>query len=252
MKKQPLAPKDRVYRLRGNKTPLSVIIPTRHTRRYPLLYFDEETNQNRPLRYAINQKSPFEDEQDGNAIVEPIVFEDGMLMVPKNNPVLQAFLYYHPLNGKLFEEVDREQDAAKELEAMELEVDALSEARKMQVDQLEVMARVLFGYNVEKMTTAELRRDIIVFAKNNPREFIATLGDSSLKYNATVRTFFDRGLLAFRNNNKEVWFNTKSNKKKMLSVPYGEDPYQMAADFLQSDEGLDALKALEMYLETAE
>jgi len=39
----------------------------------------KKENENRPLRYARNQKSPFEDEQDGNVILEPIVFEDGML-----------------------------------------------------------------------------------------------------------------------------------------------------------------------------
>ena len=48
------------------------------------MYFDERQELNRALRYARNQKSPFEDEQDGNAIVEPIVFEDGFLSVPKN------------------------------------------------------------------------------------------------------------------------------------------------------------------------
>ena len=52
------------------------MLPSRNTKRYPLLWFDEDKGVNRPLRYAINQKTPFEDEQDGNAIVEPIIFED--------------------------------------------------------------------------------------------------------------------------------------------------------------------------------
>ena len=92
--------KDRVYKLTRNKAPLSCIIPSRHSQRSPLLYFDEDKGYNRALRYARNQKSCFEDEQDGSAIVEPIIFEEGMLRVPKNNPVLQAFLHYHPLNGR--------------------------------------------------------------------------------------------------------------------------------------------------------
>ena len=118
--------KDRNYRLKRGSAPLTFILPSKHTRRSPLLYFDEDKNQNRVLRYATNQNSPFEDEQDGNAIIAPIVFEDGFLSVPKTNPVLQQFLHYHPLNGKKFEEIDNEKDAQEELDYMVQEIDAFN------------------------------------------------------------------------------------------------------------------------------
>ena len=88
----------------------------------------------------------------------------------------------------------------------------------------------------------------MVFAKSNPQEFLNTLDDPDLKYQAKVRLFFESKLLTFRNNDREVWFNTTSNKKKMMSIPFGEDPYDAVAIFLQSDEGLDALKMLELSL----
>ena len=75
--------KDRVYVLKSQTTPLSYMLISRNTKRKPLLYFDEEQGSNRALRYARNQKSPFEDEQDDNAILEPIVFLDGFLTVKK-------------------------------------------------------------------------------------------------------------------------------------------------------------------------
>ena len=82
------------------------------------------------------------------------------------------------------------------------------------------------------------------------KEFkMAKWTDPMLKLQSTVHKFFDAKLLTFRNNNKEIFFNTASNKKKMATVPYGEDPYEYAAQFLQSDEGLDALKMLENNLE---
>jgi hypothetical protein len=99
--KKHATPVDKVYKL-IHSSPLSFTIPSRSTRRFPLLWFDEDQNTNRPLRYAINQKSPFEDEQDGNPLIEPVIFEDGMLRVPKNNPVLQQFLYYHPMMNNVF------------------------------------------------------------------------------------------------------------------------------------------------------
>lgn len=246
--KAKINPIDRIYKLKNDAAPLSFTLPSRNTRRYPLLWYDEENNVNRPLRYAINQKSPFEDEQDGNAIVEPIIFENGFLRVPKNNPILQQFLYYHPLNGRSFEEVDTEKDASKVVENLNAEVDALIEARQLSVEQLEVVCRVLFGKDPSKYTNAELKRDVLVYAKKDPIGFINLVNDPTLKLHSSVHIFFEQKLLAFRNGRKEVWYSTPSNKKKMLSVPYGEDPYVMVANFLKSDEGIDSLKMLENYI----
>jgi len=235
---------DKIYKLKtGN--PLSYTLASRNHPRFPLMWFDEKKNQNRPPRYAVNQKSPFEDEQDGNAIIEPIVFEDGFLSVPRTNPVLQEFLHYHPLNNIIFTEVDKEKEASEEVEDLNIEVDALIEARRLTLEQIETLTRVMFGKDPSTISTAELKRDILVFAKNDPRGFLMTLNDPELQFQAKVRLFFEEKLLALRNNDKEVWFNTPTNKKKMLSVPYGEDPYEMAGHFLSSDEGIDSLKMLE-------
>ena len=112
MKKMTSTPVAKTYRLLREVAPLSFMLASHHNKRTPLLYFDEEKGINRPLRYARNQKSPFEDEQDGNAIMEPIVFEDGFLRVERGNQVLQKFLYYHPHNGSIFEELNPAKDAA--------------------------------------------------------------------------------------------------------------------------------------------
>jgi hypothetical protein len=243
--KKTIIPVDKFYKLKGKAAPLSYTLPSRNTKRYPLLWFDEENNVNRPLRYAINQKTPFEDEQDGNAIVEPIIFENGFLSVPKNNPVLQQFLHFHPLNGISFAEVDYEKDATQEVESLSAEVDALIEARQLSLEQLETVCRVLFGKDPSRYTSAELKRDVLIYAKRDPRGFLNMLSDPMLKLQSNVHVFFESKLLTFRNGRKEVWFNTNSNKKKMLTVPYGEDPYFSVANFFKSDEGIDALKMLE-------
>jgi hypothetical protein len=240
-------PADKVYKLKiGN--PLSYTLASRNHPRFPLMWFDEKNNVNRALRYSTNQKSPFEDEQDGNAIIEPIIFEDGFLRVPKNNPVLQQFLHYHPLNGLIFTEVDKEKDAVEEVEDLNLEIEALLEARQLSLDQIETLTRVMFGKDPSTVSTAELRRDILVFAKRDPKEFLNILNDPELKFQAKVRLFFENKLLVLRNGDKEVWFNTSTNKKKMLSVPFGEDPYETVGHFLQGDEGIDSLKMLEATL----
>lgn len=243
--KQKIIPTDKVYRLK-NGTPLSYTLASRNHPRFPLLWFDEEKNVNRVLRYSVNQKSPFEDEQDGNAVLEPIIFEDGLLRVPKTNPVLQEFLYYHPLRNVVFQEVDKEKDAAAEMEELNYEVDALIEARQLTIEQLEMLTRVMFGKDPSTLSTAELKRDILVFAKTNPIEFLNILNDPMLKFEDKVHQFFELKLLTLRNNDKEVWFNTPTNKKKMMSIAFGEDPYEAVSLYLKSDEGIEAMKMLEL------
>ena len=237
-------PTDKVYRL-INGSPLSYTLSSRNHPRYPLMWYDEANNQNRALRYASNQKSPFEDAQDGNAIIEPIVFEDGLLSVPKKNPVLQEFLSYHPMNGVVFVEVDKEKEAHVEVEDLNVEVDALIAARGLSIEQIEMLTRVMFGKDPSIISTAELKRDMLVFAKQDPRGFLSILNDPELQYQDQVRVFFEKNFLALRNNGKDIYFNTPTNKKKMCSVPFGEDAYDIASHFLRSDEGIDALKMLE-------
>jgi len=238
---------DKIYRLLAG-SPLSYTLASRNHPRFPLMWFDEEKNQNRALRYAINQKSPFEDEQDGNAIVEPIIFEDGFLSVSKTNPVLQMFLHYHPLNEKVFVEVDEQKEAGEDVEDINLEIDALIAARELSVIQMETLTRVMFGKDPSLIPTEILKRDILIFAKTEPIEFLNIINDPELQFQGKVRLFFENKLLLTRNSDKEIWFNTPTNKKKMMSVPYGQTPFEMAISYLQSDEGLDSLKMLDTLL----
>ena len=202
---------DKTYRLTRNAAPLSYMLPTRHTNRFPLLHFDDETGVNRELRYARNQKSIYVDEQDGHVVLEPIIFEDGFLM------------------------------------ASELEVDALIEARQLSLDQVESISRVLFNHNVAKMSTAELKRDILVYARNHPEEFLNVVSDPDLKHQSRVQQFFEEGLLVEKKAGA-IHFNTKANKKRMLTVPMGEDVNMIVSAYLKSDDGIESLKLLEKIL----
>jgi len=236
----------KVYKLSGNKTPLCYMLSSRHSSRSPLLHFDEDKGVNRPMRYARNQKSPFEDEQDGNAILEPIVFEDGMLQVQRDNQVLQQFLHYHPGNGNIFEEVNKERDASQELVIAEEALEAQVTANELSKDTPKMIqvCRVLLGNVVDNMTIPEIKRDLLVYAKNNPDDFINTINDPMLELQDHVHSIFKAGFLMKKNNDKEIYYNLPNNKKRLLSVPFGEDPDWIVASFFQSDDGIDVYKIL--------
>lgn len=246
MKKQTVL-KDKTYRLKGSTAPICFILNSRNSRRKPLLYFDGTSN--RPLRYASNQRSPFEDEQDKNSIIEPVVFEDGMLFVPKSNPVLQEFLSYHPGNGGIFEEIDEEKDATQDVEILDAQLEAQLAARDLDIEMMETIGRIALSLNVDRLSTSELKRDIRLYAKNNPNDFLNTLNDPLLKLQSLASKSLAQGLLSIKNKGKDIYFNLPSNKKKLISIPFGDSPIYTLATFFQTNDGVELMAMLEKKLE---
>lgn len=246
--------KDKVYVLNQDKTPVSFFIQSRSNKRRQLLHFDEDKGINRPLRYSKNQKSVFEDEQDGTAILEPIVMEDGKITVLKNNPILQQFMDIHPDNlangGTLFYEFDPQKIAEDKVRNLNLEVDALIAARSLDLDKMKSIARVHLDSNVDKMTAAEIKHDILLFARNYPEDFLYAIEDPDIDVNDISSRAFDEGYVTFRAG-KDIHYNLKNNKKKILTVPFGEKKEDVFMTWLKSDEGLEFYQYLEnqMYVD---
>lgn len=237
--------KDKTYVLTGDATPIAFMLASRHTRNSPLLWFDEEKGVNRALRYARNQKSPFEDEQDGNAILEHVTFTDGNLTVPRSNQVLQKFLEMHPGYGSIFVELDYEKIAKEEVKNLNMEVDALIMARGLDIDTAEAVLRVMTDANVDKMTSDEVKRDILVYARNNPSEFLEAVDDPQLKLYSTAGKALSSGLFVTKNSGRDIYYNLPNNKKKLISIPFGEEAVSALVAFLTTDDGIEVLKMIE-------
>jgi len=144
---QPTKPKweikDRSYYLADNKSPLLFRLNAKHSYLKPLLYFDEINGDQKELRYATNQNSPIKNEQVGEVTLGQIVFMNGVLNVPKQNQNLQKLLsLYHPGLNNMYLEFDAQEEAIDELEDLELEFEAISSARTMDIDQAEAILRV--------------------------------------------------------------------------------------------------------------
>jgi hypothetical protein len=107
------------------------------------------------------------------------------------------------------------------------------------------VARVLLGSNIENMSTSELNRDFLVYAKKNPITFLEMLNDPMLQLQNTCAKFFENDLLRLKNKGRDIYFNLPQNKKKLLTIPYGEDSNYILASYLQTDEGIEVLRLLE-------
>jgi hypothetical protein len=239
--------KDRVYYLISNKKPIVMTLPSKHSSNRPMLWFDETLGYERELRYATNQKSVFVDEQEGSVTLEHIVFRDGTLFVPRNKQALQKLLsLYHPLRGRAYEEFDAVREAVDELDVIELELEALNLANNMDVDQAEAILRVEFGSKVNEMTSKELKRDLLIFARRQPHTFISLAKDE----NVQIRNFgiraVEAGLLKLADDQRT--FNWASNGRKVMTVPFDENPYSALAAFFKTDEGVEIYQNIEKRL----
>lgn len=230
--------KDRLYLLKGNETPVTFMLQSKHTQNKPLLYFDGRSN--RALRWSDNQMSPFVDEQDGYAICPPIVFENGKLFVPKEQVELQRFLsVYHPANNVKYYEFDAEEVANEEYDLMTIQLDAQVTVKEMSIEDLEAIARVVLKSKVDRMTSSEIRRDMLLYARNNPKELMTLVNDDSLKLRNIAIRAVDMGVLEISNDGRNVSWGDKGGK--LITVPFGENVYSALASFFMTDEGMDAL-----------
>jgi hypothetical protein len=239
--------KDRVYYLTGKKSPLTLTIPGKHTRKHALLYFDPATGRQREIRYATNQDSPLVDEQKGECTMGHIRFYDGTLTVSKEKQNLQKLLsLYHPLKGKLYEEFSAKEEAVDQLEILDLQIDALNAARTMDIDQAEAIMRVEVGSKVSKMSSKELKRDLLLFAKSNPELFISLANDDNVQLRNVAIVAAENGVIALSQDQRT--FTWGSNGRKLMNVPFDENPYSAMAAWFKTDEGVEVYKSIEKKL----
>ena len=234
--------KHRIYRLKGNKKPLS-----RSIRSANIHWFDEEKGYERELKYCQNQRTVFVDEMKGDQRLEHIVFRNGMLMIEKEKVVLQKLLsLYHPDNNVLFYEEKPTTKATSEIAWIEMEIEALNAAQNIDIDMAEAIMRVEVGSKVSEMSSKELRRDLLLYAKRNPELFLELVNDE----NVVLRNFGIRatemGILKLSSDQRTfIW---GSNNRKLMNVPFDEHPYSALAAWFKTDEGMEVYSNIEKRL----
>ena len=245
-KPQPKKPeweiKDRVYYLKGNKKPLSKSI-----RASNVYWFDQEKGFERELKYCENQQTCFVDEMKGDQRLSHIIFRNGALFVEKEKTVLQKLLsLYHPHRDGLFHEHKPQVIAENQLDWLEFEVEALTIARSMDIDLAEAIMRVEVGSKVNDLSSKELKRDLLLFAKKNPKLFLELTTDD----NVQLRNF---GIKAVENriiklSTDQRYFMWASNDRKIMTVPFDEHPYSALAAWFKTDEGMEIYSNIEKRL----
>jgi hypothetical protein len=175
------------------------------------------------------------------------MFKDGDLKVPKEKQNLQKLLsLYHPLKGRIYEEFSAVEEAADDLDVLDLQIDALNAARNMDIDQAEAILRVELGSKVSNMSSKEIKRDLLLFARNNPQLFISLANDDNVQLRNTAIRAAEAGIINLSGDQRT--FTWGSNGRKLMNVPFDENPYSAFAAFLKTDEGVEIYKSIDKKL----
>mgnify|MGYP003666351934 FL=1 len=239
--------KTRVYYLLHSITPLTFTLQTKHSTQYPLLHFDKNTNTQRELRYATNQNSPFVDEQKGECTLGHVIFEDGVITVGESQQNLQKFLHHHPKKDNIFKEWDQKEVAQDDLADLDAELEAMTAAKNMELDHAEAVLRVEKGSEVASLSSKELRRDLLLMAKKNPEAFLSIANDENVGLRNTAIRAVEQHIVKLSQDQRT--FHWGSNDRKLLTVPFDENPYSAMAAWFKTDEGVEIFKTIEKKLQ---
>ena len=234
--------KDRVYYLKGNKKPL-----TRSIKSSGIYWFDEEKGYEREVKYCENQRTCFVDEMQGDQRMAHIIFRSGSLYVPKEKTVLQKLLsLYHPHKESLYYEHKPIENAKNELDILEMEIEALDLARSIDIDLAEAIMRVEKGSEVSNMSSKELKRDLLLFARNNPVLFLELAADDNVQLRNFGIKAVEEGIIKLSADQRNfIW---GSNDRKIMTVPFDEHPYTALAHWFKTDEGMEIYSNIEKRL----
>ena len=153
---------------------------------------------------------------------------------------------YHPHKDSLFYEYKAEEEAKSEVEILEYEIEALMIARDMDIDLAESIMRAEVGSKVSELSSKELRRDLLVFARNNPKLFLELADDE----NVMLRNFgiraVENGILRLSSDQRNFLWG--SNGRKLMTIPFDEHPYTALAHWFKTDEGMEIFQNIEKRL----
>jgi len=214
------------------------------------IIYDNETGRNRQIRYCPNEPSVYADEQSSNAIRAHVLFEEGILAVPANQANLQEFLDLHPMNrangGGTFELVNTEAKAELDLDNEFLLHDAVSLVRNKSIDELMPVAIYLNMDTNQK--NAELKRELLMEAKGNPKRFIELFDNPTVQVRAIIKKAVEFQIL----NSKEdgmYWFDSN---RLIVATPVGQDTIKVMTQFCLTEKGGTAFESVKSELEKAE
>ena len=146
----------------------------------------------------------------------------------------------------MYYEVDAEKEAESDLDIFEIEIDAMQAAMGMEIEQAEAILRTELGNKVSEMKSKELKRDLYIFAKQQPQLFLELANDENIEIRNKGIKAVEANIIKLAEDNRSfIWV---SNNRKLFDIPFDENPYSALAQWFKTDDGVEVYKSVEKQL----
>jgi hypothetical protein len=203
--------------------------------------YDPNTKTTRTIRYAKGEPSIYKDEQPTSVALGDIIFSNGSLIVDGMNPNLKKFLELSNHNADneyrmkhkeiKFKKLDPESDAAVAMDAEIEQIQVGNIVINMEIDEIRPLARVM-GISVDQ-SAKEIKHDMLVRAKRNPKEFMSLLDDPATNRKKIILEALDLGIIDITA--RSISWKVGSDKGLITPVPVGHKPIEYFADWTMTD-----------------
>ena len=134
------------------------------------------------------------------------------------------------------------QVSVNELDWIELELEALTLAKDMEIDTAEGILRAEYGSAVNDLSSSELKRDLMIFAKRQPALFIELANDDNVQLRNVGIKAVEARIIKLSADQRT--FTYGEGNRKLMTVPFDEHPYSALASFFKTDEGMEVYKVI--------
>ena len=230
-----LTKKNQKPALEGRYYPSQKTLPSEET------VYDPVANKRRTIRYAPGEQSIYKDEQPEKVVLGSIIFQNGSLVVPIDNPILLEYLensnfnMTNSLRIKGSKVVFRALDpaaTAKDIMANEVDQVRVSNAvLTMEFADLKAYARVL-KVNITNEGDI-IRHDMLQLAKKDPAKFMAGIDDPLVKRQQVILDAMQYRIIEIAGRSISWVFDDKNSL--IVPVPVGQDPVAWFAEWTMNE-----------------
>ena len=218
--------------------------------------FDEESGRNRKIQYVLGEQSIYADEQSSfNPVLGDIIFHNGSLPVQYQQVTLREFLEKSNYNisnpermstkKSIFETVDLETSAEKDLQSLETEFHVMESLMAMDAQKMVGYARAL-EVDVNR-SMYEIKHDMMVMAKNDPELFMEQISNPKLERKQVIMDADENNILTIDTANRRISWGIGS-KQMITIVPVGLNPYDHFVDYTFETEGKEVFNKIKKLL----
>ena len=111
----------------------------------------------------------------------------------------------------------------------------------------EAIMRVEIGSKVSELSSKELKRDLLLYAKRNPVLFLELVNDDNVELRNFGIKATELGIIKLSQDQRT--FSWGTNNRKLMNVPFDEHPYTALAHWFKTDEGMEIYSNIEKQLQ---